>query len=416
MVDLDLPVVGADRDAWGLKLNSALGALEDAANAYAITLTSLQQQISARPDPAAKKTAPHQVTGVIASTAFPIDVATTPQGTVRYPVKFAAPVTRFRVHVRNYSYGDAAGYAGTVNLTGLWWGEGRYNLNSELDGGFKATPTQINAAATLAGTAEWVSGWVTVNASHGTDYLLSLGWTTPGTGAPSKIVSNWTRRWVSTDATHASQTAPSLSGGNGNGGMFDVWLECEIPASTPTVAFVGDSITVGDMHEQSYPRRYALAHDVWPLVFGHYGGSLGDWGSGSTDRWTRYGAVQADAALLMCGVNDIFSDATLNDLKNRTNAVWSRMRQYLTQRVFVSTILPSNAATMTTARETIRTGHNDWLIRMRSGIWGSFDLARTVVSPSNSAQMTAAYTWDGTHLSELGSVQITTAIPHLTRG
>lgn len=390
---VDLPDLDPE-DVWGGQLNAEIQKIADATV-----------------DPAAKKTVPHQVTGVLASSAFPIDVATTAQGTARYPVKFAAPVTRFKVHIRNYSYGDATGYTGNVALTGLWWGEGRYNLDSYLDGAFTAAPTQINGASTISGTTEWVSGWITVNADAGTDHLLSLGWST-STGAPTNIVSSWTRRWVSTSAANASQQAPTVTGSDGPGAPFDIWLECEIPASTPVVAFIGDSITVGNMYDQSFPTRYGQAHRAWPVVFGHFGGRLSDWGTGSTDRWTRFGSVAADAVVLMCGINDVGADATLNDLKNRFNNVRARIVTYLGTRIFVATLLPTNGDTTSGGRETVRANYNAWLKFMRSGINGTLDTARTVSATSST--LTTAYTWDGTHLSADGAVQVAAAIPHLT--
>lgn len=403
MLELTLPVVGSDRDTWGDKLNAALEAMRDA--------------INARPDPAATKVVPHQVTGPVVSGSY-VDIATTPEGTARYPVALAAPVSRFRVHIRNYSYADGTGYTGTVNLTGLWWGEGNYNLDSALDGTFKAAPTQVQGAAAINGSTEWVSGWIDVNATKGTDYILSIGWSTVGvTGAATRIVSNWTRHWRTTSAANASQQAPTLTGQAGPNAPFDVWLECEIPAATPVVAFVGDSITVGDMHGSSFPRRYGLTHDVWPAVYAAVGARLQDWGSGSLDRWTRYGTVNADAIVLLCGVNDIQTDATLNDTKFRTNAVVTRIRTYLGKRIFAGTILPVNNTTnMTTARNTVRENYNAWITFPRNGVLAAFDLAKAVASTTNSAQMVAAYTWDGLHLSELGSAQVANAIPHLTRG
>lgn len=362
----------------------------------------------------AKKILPHQITGAIASGGFDIVVATTPQGNVRFPVKLAADVSRFRVHIRNYSYADGIGYSGDVALTGLWWGEGRYNINSDIDGGFKSTPQKIANSAVLSSTVEWVSDWITpTTAKKGVDHIISIGWST-GVGAPPKIVTSWTKHWRNANASDASALSPSLTSGAGNGAPFDVWLECEVPEKTESIAFIGDSITVGDMHQQSFPRRYAMAHDIWPVVFGHFGARLNDWGSGSINRWTRYGSVSVDGTILLCGINDILADANTNDLKNGTNSVLARIREHLGTRNFLATILPCNSAQMTAPREAIRISHNNWLLgTYRSGIYGTFDFARAVMVPTNPALMIPEYTWDGTHLSDSGSVQIASAIPHL---
>lgn len=45
MLELDLPVVGSDRDTWGGKLNAALEALRDATNVQADTLADLPTQL-----------------------------------------------------------------------------------------------------------------------------------------------------------------------------------------------------------------------------------------------------------------------------------------------------------------------------------------------------------------------------------
>lgn len=376
------------------------------------TLASLQAQIDG--GSTTKKIVPHQVTGILASDAFPIDVATTPQGSVRYPVRFAAHVTRFRVHVRNYSYGNAAGYTGTVSLTGLWWGEARYELNGDLDGGYLAAPTQINGAATINGTTEWVSGWVNVNAQPGYEWLLSLGWTT-GAGAPTKIVSNWTRHWRTTNPSHASSTVPPVGVvENESGAPFDIWLECEVAATTPTVAFVGDSITVGNMHSKSFPVRYGQAHRIWPIVFAQFGGTLAQWATNDA-RWTRYGPVQVDSAVLLMGINDVDFGRSTNDLKFGLYDVHARIRQNLGARVMFSTLLPTNSSHTTGPKGTVRTEFNDWVMqRFPVGAAGTVDLAKAIAQPANPLLPVASYVDSGgIHLTAAGAVQVANAIPHL---
>lgn len=403
MVALNLPTVGGDDDIWGGKLNTALTALETAVNELVDEQTATQ-------------VVPLQVTGQLAATAFPISAASYPQGTVRYPVKFPVEVSRIRVHVRNQSYVStgATGFTGDIALTGLWWGEARMNLDSFVDGGFKASPGQIAGPGNMPTNAdEWVSPWATVNAPAGVDHLISLGWSITS-NPPTNLVANWTRHWRSTSAANAGQQAPALTAGGGTGAPFDVWIECEISAHVPKVAFIGDSITIGDMYTQCFPLRYGLTHKVWPIVFGHFGGGLTDWGSGSIGRWTKFGAaLGVDATLIMCGVNDILLNASDNDMKNRMTATMARVRTYLGPRIFFGTIMPTNSVNMTAPREAVRVSHNTWMTFFRAGSEGTIDMAKAVATPGTPSQYLAAYTWDGTHPNEAGAVQLANAIPHL---
>lgn len=384
-----------------------------------VTEARLEDAIYEYLDEAETKTkiVPHQVTGPMASSAWPVTAGASKQGAARYPVKAPVSVNRFRIHIRNFSYADNNGYLGKVQLESIFWGKARYNIDSSIDGGFQLAPVQIqNSVALPADGTEWVSGWIESPIEQGTDYLLSLGWSTPASGGALNLVSNWTRNFVSAaaaDASIASNTG--FSSNSGTDAPFDIWLECEIDASVPVVAYVGDSITVGDMHENCWARRHALQHQIWPAIFGHFGGGLTDWGNGSIERWTHYGSFQADAALVLCGTNDIGSGGSTNDLKNRSNATMNRIRQYLTRRIFFATILPRSDASWTPVMETIRVSHNNWLMLFRSGMLGTVDFARPMASPTDYAVPLSGMLWDNIHPSLAGHVRMADYLPNLAR-
>lgn len=379
-----------------------------------VTEATLADKVQEALDTPRLKVVPYQVTGPMLSTGWPVVAGANAQGSVRYPVKFHADVKRFRVHIRNFSYADNLGYDGAINLNGMWWGRARYNIDSNVDGGYQSTPSKIQDAVVLTnGANEFITDWIETESRLGRDYLLSLGWSTPAQNAPLNLVSNWTQHWRSAVASDASAAAPSLTEGGGNGAPFDIWIECEIAEDVPVIAFVGDSITIGNMYNECFPYRYALLNNCWSVLYGHWGGSLNDWGNGSINRWTRYGAFKCDAVFVLLGINDINLDATSNDMKNRFAATLARARNNLTERVFAGTVLPSVG--QTTARNNIRLGHNDWLFKYRQGLHGAVDLARLVGTDEDISIPRTGWLWDSTHPSIIGHVNIAQAIPHLVK-
>lgn len=364
------------------------------------------------------KIVPHQISGGLASTALPIDTSVKNQGTSRFPVRFPAPVNRFRVHIRNFSYCDNQGYVGSVKLKNMYWGRAGYSIDSVVDGSFSATPLQIAGEVNLpSNTDDWVSDWVNIPAEQGTEYLLSLGWDASTWDAPVKIVTGWNLSMFNSTAADAGALAPTLTRNEGPNSPFDIWLECEIDSDVPVVGFVGDSITVGDMYT-SFPRRYGLAHRIWPVIFGHFGGMLNDWANGSINRLTHFGPIQADAFFVLAGINDVLWGATTNDLKNRSTTLLSRIEANFTSRVFFSTLLPviSTHPDMTTPRNTVRMDHNTWLRNdYRKGFAGVIDLGNIMAQPTDLTWALDRYlnSSDKIHPVSIGHIHIANHIPHL---
>lgn len=311
---------------------------------------------------------------------------------VRFPVHYAAPITRWRVHIQNINPRFAVPRTGAVSFTGLWIGD-----QQGTNGHFTAAPQRIaDAFTTPADGSAWVSRWQTAPIGSGARKLLSFGYTAPS--APWQLVGGC---WTTSAPGDASATAPSVTARQN--APFSIWIEAETYAQTPVIAAAGDSLSCGvgatlPVHDSPIS-VYARAHGALPV---HYAAS-GDAMSASVDsshfKWTQYADTDSPDSILWCmGSNDAFgSGRTLAEMQAR-HAAYGEVLASITPNLYAATITPRTNDAST--QESVRRAYNTWLATHPNGIRDLFDFAGAISGDDETID--PAFDADGIHLTTAG--------------
>lgn len=313
---------------------------------------------------------------------------------VRIPMNFAAPIPRFRVHIRNYNPRLGTVRTGAVTFTGLWIGEHAGN------GAFKSTPTQLRGGfATPENGDEWVSAWFNKPIGSGTDYLLSYGYTAPA--APVGLVGG---SWGSATLADANAVAPTVSVAGITG--FDIWLEAETPATTSVVGVLGDSLSAGTgsslpVHD-SVISQYARKIGGLPYHLAAHGDSMNGMITVNPNKVTRWANLaKPDSIIWAVGSNDIAEGVNLATLQGRF-AKLQDVVSPITSALYLADIMPRTSWAPGSVQETTRRAYNAW---MRSNLPGGardiFGFAASI--SADDENIDPAYnSGDNTHLNTLG--------------
>lgn len=311
---------------------------------------------------------------------------------VRFPLNFAAPIPRFRVHIRNYNPRLGTVKTGAVNFTGLWLGKHAGN------GAFAAAPTYLRSGfATPADGSEWVSAWFNTPIGQG-EYLLSYGYTAPA--APVALVGG---SWQSATTADAAAVAPAVTQSTTAG--FDVWIEAETPATTPVVGMLGDSLSCGvgatlPVHDSTIS-QYARKIGGLPYHLAASGDSMQgmmEVNPGKVTRWAHL--AKPDSILWAPGSNDIAGGANLATLQTRLIALLPTI-QGISPTIYHADIMPRNGWAAGGVEETTRRAYNAWLrSNLPGGARDIFGLAASISTDDET--ITPAYNADGTHLNTAG--------------
>lgn len=324
--------------------------------------------------------------------------------TVRYPMGWAAPGTRYRVHIQNVNAIGGAPRTGAVDFTGLWVGPAASG-GVDSGGAFTAAPTKVaEAFSTPADGADWVSPWINQPLDAGVEYFLSTRYT--GASAPLAQVGEC---WYSTSDV-AAATAPALT--RDWRAPFSVWIEYETYATTPVVAVVGDSLSCGvgaaRRRVDSWLEQYCHARGILPIHYAASGDAMGGYSGGRLKaiRWAHL--APPDSVVWAIGSNDIFGGAaSLEVAQARFATARSALAQALGDApLYLATIMPRTSTTGTP--ETVRRDYNTWLRTLPGGARDIFDFAAAISSDDETIQ--PAYDADGTHLNTSGYATLAAAV------
>lgn len=309
----------------------------------------------------------------------------------RLPLNFAAPIPRWRLHIRNYNPRLGTVKTGAVDFTGLWLGKHAGN------GAFTAAPTQLRGGfATPADGSEWTSQWFNTPIGNG-EYLLSYGYT--ATTAPVALVGGC---WQSAAPSDASVVAPAV--GQTITAPFDMWIEAETPATTPVAGMLGDSLSCGvgsslPVHDSTIS-QYARTIGALPYHLAASGDSMAGMlgvNPGKVTRWS--GLAKPDSILWAAGSNDIAAGASLATLQT-TYLDLAKVVAEISPAVYLADIMPRNGWAAGAAEETTRRQYNNWLRTLPGGARDVFAFAASISTDDET--IAPAYNADGTHLNTLG--------------
>lgn len=395
----------SETSTWGGWINPAK-AYTDAAIAIALDKA---KTIAADSPSSGTKLVPLALTLGQGNTDYPVT-----SGTSRLPMQWGAPISRFRVHIRNINPRENFVRTGEVTFSeGLWLG-----VDETGDGQATGLKQIVGAFTTPANGDGWVSGWVEEDLPADSKHLLSYSFTATGT-VQSCEGGSW--RAVG-DGLVASSNAATWT--RSLDAPFDIWIEAETPSTVPVVAVVGDSLSAGttatmpvldspmSQHMRAWgglPIHYAAVGDTFNSYNGNGAAGSEDY---KKERWLHL--AKPDSVLLALGSNDLFGQAQpLASMQSRFNQTLSWVKSALSETVFLSTITPRNLETGATEDE--RRAYNTWLKQQNQpgGVARAvFDFSAAISSDNET--INAEFNGDGIHLNTAGYAAEAAVLKNLT--
>lgn len=335
-----------------------------------------------------------------------VDTATAVHG--RHPFHTAAPVNRFRIHIRNYAGVTDTAFSGALSFTGIWAGKHLID-GTGLTGKFESAPTQIvGAFSTPPDGGEYVTPWIARDAFAIDAYdetLFSYAYTC--------VAQNNIRQqgggWRSTATGEASSANPVTAMTKSQTMPLDWWVEVEVAASTPLCAYgPGDSLLAGTGSSlpvyDSFAMRHAMANGIVPTILAIHGSNAGQWADITKQKWQKYASLsKPDAVLIEIMSNDIFGNSAVSfaTAQARFATMVANVKAFFeTPNIYATTILPRNGSAAD--REAVRVQYNDWLRALPLGIMNVFDLAASIQGGTADSIDSRYNSGDGIHLNTAG--------------
>lgn len=318
-------------------------------------------------------------------------------GGVRIPIRFAATITRYRVHFRNINPRVGTPGQGTVTVHNVWIGDHQ--------GGGLITGSYSPLSGEMVSTGEdMVTPWITTPIEANHRYLI-------------------TYQWSATEPTHAvvggGWTTADVADAASNGGTttldsslpLDVWIEAETPAETPVIAAFGDSLSSGvgaalPVYD-SWLSAYCRAHGALPVHYTASGDTMQGWADSTHYKWTRWQELdRPDAVVSHMGSNDVFGGTDLATMQDRRAHSLSQLRALVSPVVYSATITPRSGETG--AMEDVRRAYNSWLLTMPDDSRDTFDFVPVVSSDDET--IIPEYDSDSIHLNRAGYAALAASI------
>jgi lysophospholipase L1-like esterase len=324
----------------------------------------------------------------------------------RLLLDYGVTIPRWRVHIRNYNTRDGVAFTGALNLAGLILGEAELSNGAPTGRYIAGTTTTLQGAAvTAADGSDWVSNWFGTPLDSSKKYMLGYGFTAAaGQTVHRGMGPIWNLAGGSADIANAA-----IYGSRSTLPPLDLWLECEVPASTPVKGVIGDSLSVGHsstspVHD-SYLAMYCRTVGALPVFWAASGDTLANFADGTKTKATRYdGMARPDVVYMAMGGNDIFGSntdlATTQALLTETLKV---VRAHMSSNIVLCSVWPrlDTAA----AAEDVRQAWNNWLeTTLPGGASMYIDTAALLASSANPRVIDTKWTASGgnIHLSTAG--------------
>ncbi|QNN82262.1 SGNH/GDSL hydrolase family protein [Brachybacterium sp. Z12] len=208
---------------------------------------------------------------------------------------------------------------------------------------------------------------------------------------------------------HTPQTATPLA--HTRTQPLDVWIEAEVPASTPVFAVFGDSLSSGVEAtmpvQDSWPSIYAKRISALPIHYTASGDTMKSWSDPNHFKWRRWEHLtRPDFAIHAMGFNDIGNGADSWELQARHLDTMEIVRDRLTDQVMLAAITPNTEAS--DERLGVRRSYNHWLAERRA----PFIQFHMEVSHDDRI-LDAAFDVDGSHLNTEGYRRMASTVPSI---
>lgn len=320
---------------------------------------------------------------------------------VRMPLKYGAPIARFRLRLQDINPRSGITRTGQVTLSGLW-------LGTHTGAGAMTGAVQLLGPVTIpdAGT-EYRSPWFNVPLTAGTEYLLSFGYT--------KASAPWAM------LGHSYQTADPADAGTGSPAgrtklgtaPFSLAIEAETYIHTPVIASLGDSNSVGvgaanGLHD-SWLSQLCRRLGALPDHRGSSGDTCSNSLTASMYKYTRFSDLaRPDAAILALGQNDAaVTDVTAAEITPRIKTVLDNLAAAVSPNLYAVNYMPRTVNPWT-GFEQVRRELSAHLLTQPAGLRDVFDIAAAISGDDETILPT--FDADGTHLNAAGFAQVQAAI------
>lgn len=322
-------------------------------------------------------------------------------GAVRIPIRYNAPILRWRLHMVDGNPRLNDRRPTTIDLTAIWLGDDAGN------GQLTNWQWLYNVDKTAGtGTADLVTPWSTTPIGDDAARMLSFGYTA---SAPPVDLVGGCYRSDDPAGGHPNSTATFT---RSTTCPFDIWLEVETYSTTPVVAAYGSSSSIGvgaDFPILDAPlAQYMRQHGGLPVLYGHSGDALlnfADPAQEKLNRWTHL--ARPDAVIDALGSNDIFAyGVSLGEYQALHAAAMEAVAATISPTIYGTTVPPRTSDT--SSAETVRRSINTWLIAQPNGIRDVFDFAGAVSADDETIR--PEFDADGIHCNAAGYAAMSAAI------
>lgn len=316
------------------------------------------------------------------------------ESTVRMPLLYQAPITRWRLRIQDINPRSGGTRAGAINLNGVW-------LGTHTGAGAMTGTVQLSGALSIPdGATEYKTPWFNTPLNAGTEYLLSFGYT--------KATAPWAMLGYSYQTVLAADAGVDNPAGMTKKGTapFSIAIEAETYATTPVIASFSDSNGVGTGAANS-------VHDSWlsqlcrrlkalPDHRGSSGDSMQNSLTGSAYKYTRFADLtKPDCVLFAMGQNDAaLTDQTLATMQSIYATTAANAVAAISPNLYAVNLMPRTTDPWA-GFEAVRQSYNAWLLTQPGGARDVFNIAAAV--STDDLTITPAYdSGDGVHLNATG--------------
>lgn len=210
-----------------------------------------------------------------------------------------------------------------------------------------------------------------------------------------------------------------IGGGRVNGARrtempFELWLEVEVPATTPAIGIVGDSNSVGvnaaiPIHD-AWISQYCRRIGAFPVNYGHSGDAMGQAQTADHYKWNRWNHLdRPDMVVHANGANDLPATeggVTLAEMQEWARNEWA-ISDAKISKIKHGVVLKSRDSGV---NNTVRVQYNNWIKTLPDPLRDWQDIASPVTANDTGGLLPQYISSDGIHMNTAGQAAIANAI------
>lgn len=221
------------------------------------------------------------------------------------------------------------------------------------------------------------------------------------------------------DYTAPQQPRYIIGGGRVNGTRrtempFELWLEVEVPSTTPAIGLVGDSNSVGvnttiPIHD-AWMSQYCRRMGYFPVLYGHSGDGMSQAQDVDHYKWNRWNHLdRPDMVVHANGANDLPSTeggVTLAQMQEWASAEWAISDAKISKNKHAAVLKSRESG----VNNTVRLQYNNWIKSLPSPLRDWHDIASPVTANDTGGLLPQYISSDGTHMNTAGQTAIANSL------